>query len=1132
MIKHIDIIQKMSDDQKLALAASLKALALPEFAALGIPCVRHSGPNRVNAAMGHVFPPYVAAANSWDDRLIGEMTGELARHAAQNGVNMLFTPKLRLRGAYSDGLTEDPCLSIDYAEKITSAIGAQGVMPCAGGCSFSDNDVRYADKVPDERALTEYHISVFGNMFTDCPCAVSTEYTALGGAYDRINTKTINDYLHSWKYSQIICEKVDDDKYVSCLAGGNLIWSGDAGVLREAYDRYLALKAKVDSGECYIEELTKACESGEALDDATLDAAVDRAIEFAFDCQAQANGVKSEGGAADIHSLALRAAEESIVLLKNSQALPLKDGIKIAVIGHLPCNSGGFSDELFAQKIKEGKRYQLVGRAAGYDAFGDRNDDMLEEARALCEQADVAVLFMGTDENREQAMLRARRSKLPANQLALADALSRTGKQVIAVLSSRLSIDMSFDERLSATILAPVEGAFACDALYNIMCGVSCPSGRLAYTCYDDADALFSSLKAAKDGGRNKVGVFVGYRSYDGDAAPVRYPFGFGLSYTSFAYSDLKISGENISFKLKNTGKVAGCEVAQIYIGKSDSSLARPVKELKGFVRVQLAPGQEKYVTVAIPRDKLAVVCDGKDAIEGGKYGVYVCSDVTSVRLSGEMTVSGIIIPRGASDSSDFRPSQSNILSGGYTFGKVKAVETRGRGLSKTGAALAIAALAVAIVFAFLSGTMLVPMYMARGWFIACSLFFVAGAVMFLVGWSRTRRAKAKAITVSEGFKVMKNNLKAAQPYELLFDECFAGEDDVEEQVLPVAEEEERYIRYDSSMSLTEICQKLKDFSAQRGLILDDKSVYEVIASFCSSRLIIMHGQPPEVTAALIGVLSEFFGSGLYMQDSFGGYSSPYDFIYGVRGGEEKRTPAAKAISDAVSHADKAYIAALNGTSPAELSSFFLPFTKYVNYPDRGATVMLSQSGADGRLYIPNNVWFVFSFKEGADVCALDGHIADCACLMSVSATLSERGEDSVYEDGIVRIGQLEWAGKKYCADYVLGEESAWKKIDKLEKYLYVNAGYHIPNKMWSAMEIYSSVLLACGEEEPVALDCTVAAKLLLAAYSRLGKKAFADENGLSAATDEIFGEGNMAKSKKLMGIIGAAALSVGAKGE
>ena len=1130
MLKHIEIIQKMTDEQKLALAASVKSLALPEYAALGIPGVRHSGPNRVNAAMGNEFPPFQAAANSWDPDLLGDMAGAFARRAAADGINLLFMPKLRSKGAYTEGLTEDPLLTMHYAEKIIAATGNERVMPCAGVCSLSQTDADYADKTPDERALLEYYVMPFGNMQTDCPCSVSTDYTDLGGAYKGINTSTINRHLREWKYNQIICEGVDRDKYVNCLADGNIIWSGDVGVLRDAYRNYLKLKARVDSGESYIEELTKACQSGEALDAKTLDEAVDRVIEFAFSCHRWQNEGDRENVQYDAQ-LSARAAEESIVLLKNDGVLPLEKNSKVAVIGRLPCNVGSSSDLKLAEKIDESGEYVLAGTAAGYDIAGDRSDAMLEEALALAENADTVVLFMGTDKAREEVMRADRHSKLPANQLALADALSRTGKKVVAVVSSAFSADMSFDVNLSATLLAPTDGAHAYEALFNVISGKSNPSGKLAYTLYDDTDALFSRMKANKDGGKNKVGTFVGYRSYDASGEPVRYPFGYGLSYTEFVYSELKISGRTITFKVRNKGRVSGEEVAQIYIGAQKSSLARPVKELKDYVRISLAPGEEKTVSREIAEDSLAVIYSGKDVVERGIYNVYICSGVNDVRLSGNMQVGGVNLPHGLSDNIDYRLGESNILKGGYTLDKVKVVGDRGKKLRAASLFICKIAILGAGALIALDLSYIIGADIAQVGYVICGIAFVIGAIMLAVALVRIKNCRQTAVTVSEGVKVMQGEVKAAQPYELLFDKYFGEDDTEEEEDLPTENtEEERYIKYDSSMSLEEICAKLREFSARRGLSLEDKEVSEIIAAFCSSRLIIIQGQSPAVSRALVEVLSEFFCGGLYDEDAAKNYSSPRDFIIDVSDGAERRTAAAKAINDAQSRPDDVYIAALYGVTSAALSRFFAPFTKYVNYPDNGATVMLSEGGADERLYIPNNVWFVFTAAEGTDMSALDGTIADCACLLRAEGTITQK-DDGVYEEGIVRTGQLEWVGKVYCADYALGEESSWKKIDKLEKFIGDRAGYSIPNKSWSAMEIYSSVLLACREEESAALDSTVAAKLLLPAFSRLGHQVNAEENGLIVAFEAIFGEGNMPECGKLIGTM-SASVSSDAKGE
>lgn len=1123
MIQYKDIIDRLTDEQKLALAASLKSLALPEFAAYGIPALHHAGPHRLNASMGGLFPPYGSAANSWDDELIGAMTGALARHAVQNSVNMIFTPKLSLKSPYREGLSEDPCLTAGYAREMAGAIAAAGAMPCAGVCAMNGTDVDFADLAPDARAIADYYTAAFDAVQGDC--AVSVEYTSPGVGYETVNTKTIADRLRGGKYSAIICERADKDKYVECLAAGQLLWSGDVGVLRKAYQNYLSLKDKVEKGECYIEELTRECERGTALDRATLDEAADRAIGYAFLCAREGQPAAAGDG-----ELPLRAARESIVLLKNEQdLLPLQKGLRLAVMGRLPARPGGTSEALLSEKLAA-RGWQVTGVAAGYDIAAERSDEMLKEALSAADGADAVLLFLGTDTSREEAMLLNRRSKLPANQLALADALCASGKKVIVLLSSQCVPDLAFAEKLPALLLAPADGAFAYDALCDVLTGAYCPSGRLAYTCYQETDALMESFRAGKNAGKYKVGCFVGYRQYESCALPVRYPFGFGLSYTKFAYSDLQISDGKLRFRLKNTGSVRGCETAQIYIGAKNSALARPLRELRAYVRADLAPGEEKTLEVSVKSEWASVTCDGKRVTEAGDYFLYVCSDAGTVRLQGEVRTGGSKVT--GEDTSAYLLKDSNILSGGYTFGKVTRTEEKGKRMRVAGVLLCVFALVAAALLAVFRAIGSGAGYVGWPAFLLPAAVFAVGLIVALCSLARSKKEKAETVTVSGGYQRMEKEIRAAQPYELLFDRYFNGEEAEEDEKEYAAEPEfEQYIKFDSSRSLEELCAGLKDLARRRGLLLSDEEVHSILAALCSSRLLLLYGQKQETVSALIRVLGEYFGSGTYAEEAAEGYASPRDFLQVTEENTTRSTAAARAISDASCNADKAYIAALCNVAPEEMSKFFLPFVKYVNYPDRGATVLVSENGAEGRVYVPNNVWFLFSLKEGADASALDAGIADCAGLLCVEGAAGQAEEESAGEENWVNIGQIEWAGKKYSADFTMGEETCWKKIDRLEKYVDTRAGYHISGKEWGALELYSSVMLACGEEENAVLDHTLAARLVLPAVCRLGGKAFGAEGGIAASFENIFGEGNTPESKKLIDRIGAASLA-GGRGE
>lgn len=205
-----------------------------------------------------------------------------------------------------------------------------------------------------------------------------------------------------------------------------------------------------------------------------------------------------------------------------------------------------------------------------------------------------------------------RKVKLPANQLALVSAIAGRGKKIMAVLSGELNTDMSFDKYVSAVLVAPLGGKCCMRALLSVISGNVCPSGRLASTCYDDPDGLFERARAEKDAGRTKVGPFIGYLGYTTADIRVRYPFGFGLSYTKFEYSALAISGMSVSFTVKNVGGCDGCEVAQVYAGKKDSAVPNAARRLVALKKIKLRAGESKNITLNADVSVLSVFYDGK----------------------------------------------------------------------------------------------------------------------------------------------------------------------------------------------------------------------------------------------------------------------------------------------------------------------------------------------------------------------------------------------------------------------------------------------------------------------------------------------------------------------------------------
>lgn len=1126
MLKHTDILQKLTAEQKIALTASLKSLTEPQYAAAGIPALRYSGTHRANAAAGYPLPSFSAMANSWNERLVSDAASLLAESASAGGVNFMFTPDLRLKSdPYQRGLSEDAHLASVYAEAIAAAFRAGGVLPCLSGCALGDTDAEFLDKEVNDRSLHEYFLRPFSSYANGKNNAISTSYTSPQGSYKDVNTVKINEWLHKNEGGAVVCTGADKRLYATALRGGNLLWSGEAAALGEAYKNYVRLQEGVCRGECSVGELEDAVNCGRAISEAALDDAADRAIDFAFRCMEAGRSAEGMGAPEDTP---LRAAEESIVLLKNQDGiLPLKTGAKVAVIGRIPLPAGGSSEAEFARELASDGRYIPAGSAAGYDMAGDRSDDLLQQACLCADGADAVILFLGSDGHREEEMVVNRKVKLPANQLALAAALSKRGKKVVAVLSGELNTDMSFDKYASAVLVAPLGGKYCMRALLSVISGAVCPSGRLASTCYDDPDGLFERARAEKDAGRTKVGPFIGYLNYTTAGIRVRYPFGFGLSYTKFEYSSLTVSGTTVSFTVKNTGKREGCEVAQVYAGKKGGALPNAALRLVAFKKIKLRAGEAKNVTLTADVSVLSVFSGGKNVTEGGVYSVMVGASSQDIRLAGNMRIQGANLKPSGESLSDYLQTYSNVLSRGYVFGSVRSVGQEGKKLMRGGITLAFICLAVALALLVFSIIGFVTVWrpgVEMAAFIAMFCLAAAGAGLWWLGKRRRRAAERNAKVISEE-NMQDKKIHSAKPYERLFEELFDEEEDESQdaETASVASGDmEEFRNYNPSLTLSLACGRLASFAAERGIALGERNAAKIFSAFCASRLIILNGKSVALAKKLVGVLSEFFGSAAYI-DEYSGYRSAEDMMFrSSADGFKEKSAIARAVFDSPASTKTIHIAALTDVVPGDISAFFMPFTRYVNFPAEGSTITLPSSGnAENTFRISPNLWFVFVCAEGANISATDPYIASVAAYLDIDLAATAERENKAEADPF---GYYQLTGSERTAreNYALDEEKGWKRVDKLESYVKKHVAYSSDNKSWTRMEKYASVYLACGGEQQEALDCTVASKMMLPVLA----SPVTDGEGydLLSAIDNAFGEDGAPECKRVANDAGYAA--------
>ena len=658
-MKHTDIIQKLNLEQKCALLSGGTVFDTRALPGKGIPSITLSdGPNGVRKQAGaadHLglnpsvpatcFPTSATVANSWDPAL-GEEIGEaLGEEAAAQDVAVLLGPGLNIKrsplcGRNFEYFSEDPYLSGKMAAGYVRGIQKNGISACPKHFAVNSQELRRmaSDSVVDERTLREIYLTGFEIVVSEAhPKSIMSSYNLINGTYANENPHLLLDILRKdWGF---------DGAVVTDWGGSN--------------DHALGVKNGSTlempfPGDDSIRELRKAVESGK-ITESDVDARLDELLELIGTAGAAAAKAPKTFDADAHHALARRAAAESVVLLKNEGGLlPLKAGEKIAVIGDFartPRYQGAGSSAVnsirvdsFLKRLEECD-LENIGYAQGFDRQGRPDEALQAEAVVLAKNADTVLVFLGLDEIKESEGLDRADMKLAENQLALLRAVKEANPNVAVLLSAGSSLETPWLEDCRALVYGCLGGQAGAGALVDVLTGAVCPGGKLAETwvgSYEDTPA--------KDhfGGEGRTveyreGLYVGYRYYQTAHKPVAFPFGYGLSYTSFAYSDLAATAEGVTLTVTNTGSCAGDEIVQLYVAKPDAEVFRPEQELKGFARVHLEAGESR--TVTIPLDDKAFrywnMKTDRWEVEGGRYQLRVGASSADIRLTAEVTVEG-----------------------------------------------------------------------------------------------------------------------------------------------------------------------------------------------------------------------------------------------------------------------------------------------------------------------------------------------------------------------------------------------------------------------------------------------------------------------------------------------------------
>ena len=588
------------------------------------------------------FPTAATSGSTWNRELIYKMGEAMGKECNFYNVHLILGPAVNIKrnplcGRSFEYFSEDPLISGLSGAALTRGIEGRGVGTSVKhyACNNNEENRYFGDSIVDERAFREIYLKGFEHIVKlGKPATLMCAYNKVNGEYASENKKLLTDIPRGeWGFEGLIMSDwgAVNDRVAGLNAGLDLEMPGDI-----LHNNQLIIDA-VREGRISEETLNTSVRRVLTMVKNGLDGA--RAVEDPLEEDSLLSGDISREGA---------------VLLRNEEnALPLSKDDRFLVIGEMfekMRYQGAGSSLLRPYKLitpkdafdKNGVNYEY---AKGYKANNPEINSTLEaDAMRLAKDADTIIFFGGLTEDAESEGFDRENMLLPENQRSLLSALSTLGKRIIFVMYGGSPVELDEADGVKAILNMYLPGQEGGRSTYELLFGLASPSGRLSESWpYHYSDVPFGGELAKTTNDVYKESIFVGYRYYTTFGVPVRYPFGYGLSYTTFSYRDMTLERVGDEYKIgvtvKNDGQVAGSEVVEVFAEAPKSNLVKPLRELRGYEKVYLAPGEEKTVTVTVPVENMKYYVDGAWRLEGGEYKFQICKDANTVILEAKTTI-------------------------------------------------------------------------------------------------------------------------------------------------------------------------------------------------------------------------------------------------------------------------------------------------------------------------------------------------------------------------------------------------------------------------------------------------------------------------------------------------------------
>jgi len=657
-----EIVAQMTVEEKASLCSGGDFWHTKAIERLGVPAMMVSdGPHGLrkqkdegdhlgvnDSIVAVCYPAGCASASSFDRALLNEMGQAIGESCQAEGVGVILGPAVNIKrsplcGRNFEYYSEDPYVAGEIAASYIKGVQSKNVGTSIKHFMANSQETRRmsSDSRIDERTMREIYMPAFERAVKEAkPWTVMCSYNRINGTYAAENKTLLTDVLRDeWGFDGFVVS--------------------DWGAVN---DRVAGVKAGLDlemPPSCGVNDklIEKAVKDG-SLDEAVLDQTVIRILEIVYRYVENKNE-KAVFDRQAQHDLSRKVAEESLVLLKNEGILPLKKEQKIALIGQYaekPRYQGGGSSHINSFKVtgvlEMVRDMPNVTYARGYDDAEDKTDEKLvAEAVEAAKAAEVAVIFAGLPDDFESEGYDRAHMKMPESQNHLIEEIAKVQPNVVVVLHNGSPVEMPWLPKVKGVLEAYLGGEAVGEAQYRILFGEVNPSGKLAETfpVHLEDNPSYLYYIGEEDVVEYREGVFVGYRYYDKKNMNVLFPFGYGLSYTTFGYSNIKLDKASmkdtdtltVTADITNTGKVTGKEIVQLYVSHKESTPIRPVRELKGFEKVELAPGETKTVTFCL-NDRAFAYYNTQIQdfhVESGDYIISVGSSSRDIRLEEKVYV-------------------------------------------------------------------------------------------------------------------------------------------------------------------------------------------------------------------------------------------------------------------------------------------------------------------------------------------------------------------------------------------------------------------------------------------------------------------------------------------------------------